>query len=177
MAPGCGNGPNGSHPFMDVNATVRRFVQCGRGSAVRSHAMRPSKMVLVAVLVAAVLPGCGDSDDKQATGAVQDDQRGILATVDALQTATRAGDGAKVCSRLFTKSLVRSIEKASKQACATEVEENLFKPDESISVGRNITVKGDTGTAVIREQNGNVSALHLVAQGAAWRIDRVTPQR
>ncbi len=134
-------------------------------------------MVLVALLVAAVLPGCGDSDDKQTTGAVQDDQRGILGTVDALQTATRAGDGARVCSSLFTEGLVRSIEKASKQACAAEVKENLFQPGESISVGRNITVKGDTGTAVIREQNANVSTLHLVKQDAAWRIDRVTPQR
>jgi hypothetical protein len=27
---------------------------------------------------------------------------------------------------------------------------------------------------VIREQNGNVSTLHLVKQADAWRIDRVT---
>jgi hypothetical protein len=29
MRPGCGNGPDGSHPFMDVNATGRRSVQSG----------------------------------------------------------------------------------------------------------------------------------------------------
>jgi len=139
--------------------------------------MRHPTTVLAALLLATALPGCGDSDDTQTTGAVQDDQRGILSTVDALQTATRAGDGTKVCSSLFTKSLVRSIEKASEQACAAEVEENLFKPGGSISVGRDITVKGATGTAVIREQNGNVSTLHLVEQDAAWRINRVTPQR
>jgi hypothetical protein len=133
-------------------------------------------MVLVCLLAAAALPGCGGSDDEQATATVRDDQRGILATVDALQTASRAGDGARICSRVFTKSLVRSIEKASKRDCTAEVEENLFEAGDSISVGRDITVTGDAGTAVIREQNGNVSTLHLVKQAGAWRIDRVTPR-
>jgi hypothetical protein len=140
--------------------------------------MRPIKMVPVGLLVAAALPGCGGSDDKQTTtGAVGDDQRGILTTVDALQQASHDGDGAKVCSSVFTKSLERSIDKAAKRGCAAEVRENLFKPEESISVQRNITVEGDTGTAMIREQNGNVSTLHLVKQAGKWRIDRVTPQR
>lgn len=137
--------------------------------------MRP-KIVLAGLLVAAALPGCGGSDDEQTTGGVRDDERGILAAVDVLQTASQAGDGGKICSSVFTKSLVRSVETASKRGCATEVSENLFKPGESISVERSITVKGDTGTAVIREQNGNVSTLHLVKQAGAWRIDRVTPR-
>jgi hypothetical protein len=140
--------------------------------------MRPFKMVPVGLLVAAAMPGCGGSDDKQTTtGAVGDDQRGILATVDALQTASRDGDGAKVCSSVFTKSLERSIDRAAKRGCAAEVRESLFKPEESISVERNISVKGDTGTAVIREQNGNVSTLHLVKRAGEWRIDRVAPRR
>jgi hypothetical protein len=139
--------------------------------------MRPLTTALAGLLVAALLPGCGASDDKPTTAAVRDDQRGILATVDALQTASHAGDGAKVCSTVFTASLVRSIEKASRRGCATEVRENLFKPEESISVARNITVKGDTAIAVIREQNGTLSTLHVVRQGGTWRIDRVTPQQ
>jgi hypothetical protein len=132
--------------------------------------------VLTGLVVAAALPGCGSSNDTRTTGAVGDDQRGILAAVDALQTSSRAGDGAKVCSTVFTESLVRSIEKASKRDCAAEVRENLFKPQEAISVGRNITVKGETGTAAIREQSGSASTLHLIKQAGAWRIDRVTPQ-
>jgi hypothetical protein len=133
-------------------------------------------MAVAGLLVAVALPGCGGSDDTQTSGQVRDDQRGILATIDALQTASRAADGARVCSSVFTSSLVLSIEKASKRGCAAEVRERLFKPDESISVARNITVKGDTGTAVIREQDGSVSTLHLVRQDRTWRIDRVAPQ-
>jgi hypothetical protein len=134
-------------------------------------------MALASLFAAAALPGCGGSDNEPTNSAVRDDQRGVLATVDALQTASQAGDSAKVCSTVFTESLVRSIEKASKRGCATEVRENLFRPEGSISVERNITVKGNTATAVIREQNSNVSTLHLVKQGDTWRIDRVTPQK
>lgn len=137
--------------------------------------MRPFKMAVAGLCVTAALPGCGGSDDKP-TGAVQDNQRGILATVDVLQSASLAGDATKICSSVFTASLVRSIEKASKRACAVEVKGNLFTPGEPISAGRDITVKGATGTATIREQNGNVSVLHLVKQAGAWRINRVTPQ-
>jgi hypothetical protein len=139
--------------------------------------MRPLTTALAGLLVAALLPGCGGSDDTSTTASVRDDQRGILATVDALQTASHAGDGAKVCSTVFTESLVRSIEEASGRGCATEVKKNLFKPEESISVARNITVRGDTAIAVIREQNGTFSTLHVVRQGGTWRIDRVTPQQ
>jgi UDP-N-acetylenolpyruvoylglucosamine reductase len=137
--------------------------------------MRLFKTALAGLFVAAALPGCGGSDDEKTTGAVQDDQRGILATVDVLQTSSHTGDGAKICSSVFTASLVRSIEKASDRGCATEVKKSLFKSSESISVDRNITVKGDAGTAVIREGNGNVSTLHLVKQAGAWRVNRVTP--
>ena len=139
--------------------------------------MQHLKTVLAGLLFAAVLPGCGGSDDKPKDADVSDDQRGILATVDALQTASRAGDGAKVCSSVFTEALVRSIEKASKRSCATEVRKSLFRPGGSMSVSRNIKVTGDTGTAVVREQNGNVSTLHVVRQGGTWRVDRVTPQQ
>lgn len=138
--------------------------------------MRPLTMALGGLLAAAVQLGCGGSDDKPANSTVRDDQRGVLATIDALQTASQAGDGARVCSTVFTKSLVRSIERASPRSCATEVRQKLFRPEGSISVQRNITVKGSTATAVIREQNANVSTLHLVRQGSTWRIDRVTPQ-
>jgi hypothetical protein len=134
-------------------------------------------MTLAGLLAAAALSGCGGSDDnKQSTRASADDQGGILATVDALQTASRAGDGATVCSRVFTASLVRSIERTSKRSCAKEVKKNLFRRDAAYSLQRNITADGDAGSATIREQNGNVSTLHLVQQAGVWRIDRVTPQ-
>jgi len=139
----------------------------------------PSLAVVTAI---AALAGCGGSDEKPATAqkpsaSVSGNQRSILATVDALQTASRKGDGRKVCADLFTPQLAKSVEAAAKRSCAQEVRRSMFTPDAEISVGRNIDVTGDRGTAVIQEQNGNVSKLSFVKQSDQWRIDRVTPQK
>jgi hypothetical protein len=143
---------------------------------------RPRAMPTLAVVIGVAIGGCGGSDkdssaDQKSTTAVSGDQRGILTTIDALQTASRKGDGAKVCQELFTSKLARSVEKSAKRSCASEVKTNLFAPDAEISVGRQIEVAGGRGTAIIREQNGNVSKLSLLKQSGRWRIDRVTPQK
>jgi hypothetical protein len=137
---------------------------------------------LAVVTAFAALAGCGGSDEKPATAktpsaSVSGNQRSILATVDALQTASRKGDGQKVCAELFTPQLAKSVEAAANRSCAQEVRRSMFTPDAELSVGRNIDVTGDRGTAVIQEQNGNVSKLSFVKQSGQWRIDRVTPQK
>jgi hypothetical protein len=129
----------------------------------------------------ATFAGCGSHSDESRSAqkpaaAVVGDQRAILATVDALQVASRRGDGASVCADLFTPGLVKAVEAGAKRTCATEVRQRLFSADAAISVGRNIAVVGDRGTAVVREKNGNVSKLFLIKHNARWRIDRVTAQ-
>jgi hypothetical protein len=136
---------------------------------------------LVALGAVSLLAGCGGSpaeapSSKQPAPSVSGDQRGILATVDALQTYSREGDGRTVCGNLFTRQLVKSVEASAKRSCAREVRERLFTPDAEISVGRDIKVSDNRGTVVVREQNGNVSKLSLVEGNAQWRIDRITPQ-
>ena len=141
--------------------------------------MRAGKRVLAVLLAAAALPGCGGSDegpDTRTTSTVDRDQRGILETIDELQTASLRGDGRKICADVFTPQLARSVAKASMQDCAKEVREKLFRADESISVQRGVEVDGIRATAVIREQNGDVSTLHMLKQADRWRIDRITPR-
>jgi hypothetical protein len=70
---------------------------------------------------------------------------------------------------------VRSIEASTTRSCANEVRKHLFAPDTTISVGKDINVTADRGTAVISETSGNVSTLFLVKRDARWRIYRVTP--
>ena len=138
----------------------------------------PSLAVLAA---AAALAGCGGSSSERqppssdkASQPVTRDERGILGTVDALQSASRKGDGRGICRDLFTAQLVESIRTSAKRSCASEVRQRLFTPNAAIAVDRAIKVTGGHGTAVVREQNGNVSALSLVRQsGGQWRIDRV----
>ena len=144
----------------------------------RFHAIRGLAVVTAVVALA----GCGSSDKASPPAptpapAISGSARGILATVDALQTASRKGDGRAVCVDLFTPQLVKSVEAAAKRSCAKEVRKRMFAPDAEISVGRDIKVTGDRGTAVVREQNGNISKLSLVRQSAQWRIDGVTPEK
>lgn len=141
--------------------------------------MPARKRGFAVLLVAAALPGCGGSEDdtgKRPEGTVGGGQRGVLETIDALQRASQRGDGREICMEVFTPELARSIAKASSRSCPAEVRKRLFRSSESISVDRAIAVKGSTATAVIREQNGNVSTLHMLKQAGRWRIARVTPQ-
>jgi hypothetical protein len=132
------------------------------------------------VALGAATAGCGKDDTPsshpQARPSISGAQRGILETVDALQTASRKGDGQAICGDIFTPKLVRSVEAAAKRSCAREVREQLFSPHAEISVSRDIQVSGDQATAVIREQNGRVSKLFMVRRDGRWRIDRVVPQ-
>lgn len=142
--------------------------------APRKRGLRAASTCLAA---AALIAGCGGSDDKPAqNGTVQSDERGILGTVDLLQRASRTGDGRTICDQIFTAQLVRSIEAAANRSCPTEVRRSLFSKAATISVERGVKVDGATATAVIREQNGNVSTLSLLKQGGRWRINRVTAQ-
>jgi len=134
---------------------------------------------LAVMLVCAALSACGSDDTESDPSAetVQGSERGVLATIDALQTASRRGAGGRICRDVFTRDLVRSIETSAKRSCSTEVRKRLFTRKASISVQRGIQVKGITASAIIREQNGNISTLHFLKQAGRWRIDRVTPQK
>jgi hypothetical protein len=140
----------------------------------RWRTMTPGLAVLAAAIA---LTGCGGSDKAQkAPATVSGDQRGILGTVDALQTASRSGDAQRICADIFTATLVHSIKTAAKHSCVKEVTDTLISPDAEISVGRDIKVTGVRATATIREHNSNLSKLFLLKQAGQWRIDRVVAQ-
>jgi hypothetical protein len=137
--------------------------------------------ILIAIpLISALLAGCGDDEPvtpRQASPSISGGQRGVLETIDALQTASRKGDGETICGDIFTAKLARSVEAAAKRSCAEEVREELFSPKAEISVSRDIKVNGDEATATVREQNGRVSKLFMVRHEGRWQVDRVVPRR
>ena len=140
------------------------------------HTARMHRALVAAVIAAAGLVGCGgSSEDTEQAPAVSSDERAILSTVDALQTASRRGDADAICDELFTETLAKSISDASKRSCAEEVRKTLTSPDAQISVARAIEVNGTRATATVREQDGKTSTLFLVKEEDRWRIDRIEP--
>ena len=136
--------------------------------------------VLLAALAFAVALGCGsDHDqpapDEQKVPAVSGEQRAILSTIDALQTASRRGDARKICSEVFTDRLAKSIPDPPNRSCETEVRETLASPDTQLSVGRQIDIRGSRATVTVLDQDGRTSRLFLVKASDRWRIDRIEP--
>jgi hypothetical protein len=137
---------------------------------------------LILLTSIAVLTGCGGSEKSPPSGvkapaAVSTDQRSVLATLGALDRASRRGDGDAVCANLLTAKLVKSIEAAANQSCGQEVTERLFSPNAALSVSRAIRVTGNHSWATVREVNGNVSRLSFVRRNAGWRIAGIERQR
>jgi hypothetical protein len=138
----------------------------------RTGSRRTFAVVAVAVLVA--VGGCGGgnaSGDQKAT-----DEKDVARVMSDLQTASRAGDGQRVCGQIFTPKLADSVTKAAKSgSCATEVKKKLFSPNAKITV-ENVDVQNPANaTATIKEANGNTSSVFLVKQSGRWRIRSVQP--
>lgn len=99
----------------------------------------------------------------------------MIDTIDDLQAASRRGDGDRICGEIFTKRLAERVASAADTSCAREARRNLFSPDTSIAIGRDIRVEGDRATVDVTEQDGKVSELSLVKQAGDWRIDSLKP--
>ncbi len=136
--------------------------------------------VLVAALAVAPALGCGSDDDQEAPAeqdapTVSGDQRAILSTIDALQTASRRGDARKICSEVFTERLAESIPDRANRSCEKEVRETFGAPDARLSVGRQMEIRGSRATVTVLDQDGRTSRLFLVRTRERWQIDRIKP--
>ena len=129
-------------------------------------------LLLVAVAAAGVfaLRGSGGSD---AGGSDEDAVRQVLTD---LQTASREGDGERICNQIFTPKLSNLVTSSSTSgSCATEVREKLFSRDAQIEVQSVVVPDESNATATVVEANGNTSTVFLVKQSGRWRIRSVTP--
>ena len=141
-----------------------------------------SGLTAVAVVtVAAALTGCGgdsSSEEKSAGKAATKsaDEKAVKQVMSDLQTASRAGDGKRICTQIFTPKLADSVTKSAKSgSCAKEVKQKVFSPNAKISV-QNVDVPNTANaTATIKEANGNTSTVFLVKQSGRWRIRSVQP--
>jgi Domain of unknown function (DUF4878) len=129
-------------------------------------------VLLIAVVVAVVLVGRGSGSDGNAAS----DQDAVRQVMTDLQTASRDGDGERICNQIFTPKLSNAITKSSASgSCAAEVKANLFSPKTTIEI-ENVEVPDESNaTVTVKETNGNTSTVFLVKQSGRWRIRSVTP--
>lgn len=125
-------------------------------------------LLLVAVVAVGVIALRGGS-----SGSDEDQVRQVLSD---LQTASRDGDGDRICQELFTPKLAALVSASSDTgSCTAEVKNQLFSPDAQIEVQSVDVPDESNATATVEEANGNVSRVLLVKQDGQWRIRSVTP--
>jgi predicted small lipoprotein YifL len=130
-------------------------------------------------LLTTALAGCGGSGDSQkptATTAANAtaDNTAVKQVMTDLQTASRAGDGKRICTQIFTPKLANSVTASAKSgSCAKEVRKKLFSRKAQIAVQNVDLPNAANATAVIKEANGNTSTVSLVKQSGRWRIRSV----
>jgi hypothetical protein len=125
-------------------------------------------LLIVAVAAVGVIALRGGS-----SGSDEDQVRDVLS---ALQTASRDGDGERICNELFTPKLAALVSASSDAgSCTAEVKNQLFAPDTQIEVQSVEVPDSSNATATVEEANGNVSKVFLVKQDGHWRIRSVTP--
>ena len=135
--------------------------------------MKTTGAWIVAGIVALGAAGCGGSDDKRQDPAAAD-RAAVTRVLGQLQEASRAGDGNRICSQIFTPKLADSVTRAARSgSCAIEVREKLFSPRTRLTV-QDVTVTDPANaTATVKEANGNTSTVFLVKQSGRWRIRSV----
>jgi hypothetical protein len=126
--------------------------------------------LLLALATVAPLGGCfGGGDDGSDSDAVNQ-------VLTDLQSASRDGDGSRICDEIFTPKLAASVSRNAKSGnCAKEVKAKLFSPEAEIDVEKIDLPDDSSATATVKEANGNVSKVYLVKQDGQWRIRGVTP--
>jgi hypothetical protein len=127
-------------------------------------------ILLVAVVAVAVVVTRGDNDGGGS------DESAVRQVLTDLETASREGDGQRICNQIFTPKLANLVTSSSASgSCATEVKSKLFAADAQIEVQSVNVTDESNATAIVKEANGNTSTVFLVRQSGVWRIRSVTP--
>ena len=129
------------------------------------------------VAAAMVFGGCGGDgggDGPTAAEKTAADQDAVRQVLSDLQTASRAGDGDRICTQIFTPKLANSVTTSAKSgSCAKEVKAKLFSAKAALAVQNVDVTDPANATATVKEAIGNTSTVFLVKQSGRWRIRSV----
>ena len=128
-------------------------------------------ILVVAVAVAVVLVTRGAGDDAGSSDAIA-----VRQVLTDLESASREGDGERICNQIFTPKLANLVTSSSASgSCGSEVKAKVFSPDAQIEIESVNVTDESNATAIVEEANGNTSTVFLVRQSGVWRIRSVSP--
>jgi hypothetical protein len=141
--------------------------------AIRTPPARGCVVALVAASAVLALGGCGGSA-QDTTDRRTADETSVRKLLSDLQAAAIAGDGTRICTRIFTPKLARSVATSAKSgSCPDEVRRNLFSPTTKLAVQSVTMADHANATALVKEASSKTSTVFLVRQSGRWRIRSV----
>ena len=128
--------------------------------------------------MAVLLGGCGGGEpaasDASASKVTAATSAAVRQVMSDLQTASRAGDGKRICTQIFTPKLADSVTtSAASGELRREVRHKLFSRRAGLAVQSIIVSDPVNATATVKEASGNTSTVFLVKQSGRWRIRSV----
>ena len=137
---------------------------------------RASLLAWLALAAGLAVGGCGGGSDDGSADRPTGDEASVRSVLSDLQTAAVAGDGTRICTRIFTPKLAQSVAASSKSgSCAEEVRRNLFSPTTRLTVKSVTIADAADATATVTEASRKTSTVFLVRQSGRWRIRSIQP--
>ena len=131
---------------------------------------RPAAFLLV--LLAVALTGCttaGSAKSKKFTGAEGD----VAKVVSDLESAGQRKDATKLCTQLFAKSLVETLDSGG-TTCKTEMEKATADSDDFSLDVRDVSITGTQATATVRQgTNGKDHTITFAREGNSWKVSQL----
>jgi len=131
------------------------------------------RTVVAICVIAVALGGCGGASSSDSAKDFKGEERSVARAIEAIETAARDDDAAKVCKQLLSDSLLAALEKKGTN-CTTGVNEGFDDADSVDLEVDDVTISGQTATAkVVSGRAGTAKktdVLKLERDGATWKV-------
>jgi outer membrane PBP1 activator LpoA protein len=118
--------------------------------------------LLLALLAALALAGCGQASSESSADKFKGDQKAVAEVVENLQDAGERKDAERICNDILAPSLVAQV-KAAGSDCAAQMKASLDDADE-------YELQGNRAEAEVKGKGSETATMALVKERGGWRI-------
>jgi hypothetical protein len=135
-----------------------------------------TRLAVLLCASALTLSACG-STTRDSASDFKGDQKAVAQTVEDLQSASKKGDEAKICTDLLAPALLTKIKAAQKGACEPAMKTALKDVDSTELTVKKVAISGGSATATVTSDVGQTDdrtdTLTLVKVGNTWKISEL----